>query len=310
MGTGSTVQPYKYGGKELDMMHGLNQYDFAARQKDDWRFTTVDPLAEKFYNISPYAYCANNPMKYVDPTGMAYDYPTAGKDPWMDEYNIESDIQRRAKAKERGDIFNNRVKDISTDYVDRYGKLVAHVDDGSNNIECILPEVRVTGKNPWSEVCQGGVYRRVNSARGISIIIGEMPLEQVNIEFNILLTGRLLLNVAESAAASAAMESTATQNGVQIGQNFDKLGTIVENPGLNITNFSKHGLNQAITRGVNPSTMLNTVKNSISVLQQNGGNYLHLSREAAVVLNPAGKLVSTYPASMFDRSILNIIKGF
>jgi hypothetical protein len=34
------------------------------------RFTTQDPLAEKYYSISPYAYCANNPMNRIDPTGM------------------------------------------------------------------------------------------------------------------------------------------------------------------------------------------------------------------------------------------------
>ncbi|MCF8358429.1 MAG: hypothetical protein K9H26_06695 [Prolixibacteraceae bacterium] len=30
---------------------------------------SVDPLCEKYYWISPYAYCANNPIKYVDPDG-------------------------------------------------------------------------------------------------------------------------------------------------------------------------------------------------------------------------------------------------
>lgn len=38
------------------------------------RFTGVDPLAEKYYSISPYVYCANNPMRFIDPTGMAYTY--------------------------------------------------------------------------------------------------------------------------------------------------------------------------------------------------------------------------------------------
>ena len=30
----------------------------------------MDPLAEKYYSISPYAYVANNPLRYIDPTGM------------------------------------------------------------------------------------------------------------------------------------------------------------------------------------------------------------------------------------------------
>jgi uncharacterized protein RhaS with RHS repeats len=34
------------------------------------RFMTIDPLAEKYYSVSPYAYCGNNPINRVDPTGM------------------------------------------------------------------------------------------------------------------------------------------------------------------------------------------------------------------------------------------------
>ena len=66
------VQPYKYNGKELDTEKGLNWYDYGARQYDAalGRFTTVDPLAEKYYGVSPYAYCGNNPVRYIDPTGM------------------------------------------------------------------------------------------------------------------------------------------------------------------------------------------------------------------------------------------------
>lgn len=33
------------------------------------RFLTIDPLAEKHYNWSPYAYCLNNPLRYTDPDG-------------------------------------------------------------------------------------------------------------------------------------------------------------------------------------------------------------------------------------------------
>ena len=67
----NTVQPYKYNGKELDRIHGLDMYDYGARQYDPniGRFTQVDPLAEKYYHLSPYAYCANNPVNLVDLNG-------------------------------------------------------------------------------------------------------------------------------------------------------------------------------------------------------------------------------------------------
>jgi hypothetical protein len=52
-------------------MHGINLYDYGARHLalDIPRFTTVDPLAEKYYGISPYAYVLNNPINYIDPDG-------------------------------------------------------------------------------------------------------------------------------------------------------------------------------------------------------------------------------------------------
>ena len=67
----SELQPYKYNGKELDRMHGLDIYDYGARQMEPviCQWTTVDPLSEKYYNISPYVYCANNPINSIDPDG-------------------------------------------------------------------------------------------------------------------------------------------------------------------------------------------------------------------------------------------------
>ena len=67
------LQKYKYNGKELDCMHGLNFYDYGARQYDPLlgMFTQMDPLAEKYYGISPYAYCANNPVNTIDPDGRS-----------------------------------------------------------------------------------------------------------------------------------------------------------------------------------------------------------------------------------------------
>ena len=65
------IQPYKYNGKELDKMHGLNTYDYGARQYNPItaRWDRVDPLAEKYYPYSPYVYCMNNPMNAIDPDG-------------------------------------------------------------------------------------------------------------------------------------------------------------------------------------------------------------------------------------------------
>jgi RHS repeat-associated protein len=72
---GQNVQPYKYNNKELDGRNGLNWYDYSARYLafDFPVMPMVDPHAENYYSISPYVYCNNNPLRYIDPTGMFYD---------------------------------------------------------------------------------------------------------------------------------------------------------------------------------------------------------------------------------------------
>jgi len=67
--------------RHIDRMHGLDWYDYSARQYDAalGQFTSMDPLCEKYYHISPYAYCAGNPVKYVDPDGCQPDSLSAAE---------------------------------------------------------------------------------------------------------------------------------------------------------------------------------------------------------------------------------------
>ena len=69
--TGGGAQPYKYNGKELDRMHGLDWYDYGARHYDAvlGRWMCVDPLAEKYDNVGSYIYCKNNPIAFMDMNG-------------------------------------------------------------------------------------------------------------------------------------------------------------------------------------------------------------------------------------------------
>lgn len=68
-----TEYVYRYNGKEFQDELGLNVYDFHARNymPDIGRTTTQDPLADNFANQSSYSFFNNNPIIFVDPTGMA-----------------------------------------------------------------------------------------------------------------------------------------------------------------------------------------------------------------------------------------------
>ena len=77
IGIDSEFQQYKYNGKELDRMYGLDTYDYGARQYFSvlpiW--DRIDPRCEEDYHISPYAYCRNNPIKFIDNKGKKVRIP-------------------------------------------------------------------------------------------------------------------------------------------------------------------------------------------------------------------------------------------
>lgn len=67
--------PYLFNGKELDEETGLYLYGLRYYDPRTSIWLSVDPLAEKFPNWSPYVYTYNNPLNYIDPTGMGPDDP-------------------------------------------------------------------------------------------------------------------------------------------------------------------------------------------------------------------------------------------
>ena len=62
-----TLPKYSFNAKELDEETGMYYYE--ARYYKPPVFTSRDAMFEKYFWMTPYAYCANNPVKYVDPDG-------------------------------------------------------------------------------------------------------------------------------------------------------------------------------------------------------------------------------------------------
>ena len=71
---------FVFTGKEKDEETGYGY--FGARYMDHELMTmwlSVDPMADKYSNVSPYNYCMWNPIKLVDPEGMDTVYVNAEK---------------------------------------------------------------------------------------------------------------------------------------------------------------------------------------------------------------------------------------
>ena len=60
---------YKFTGKERDYESGYDFFGARFYSSIFGHWLSVDPLTEKYPNISGYAYCGWNPVKYVDPDG-------------------------------------------------------------------------------------------------------------------------------------------------------------------------------------------------------------------------------------------------
>ena len=133
----NSVQPFKYNGKELDTNKGLNWYDYGARQYDAalGRWFAVDPLGEDYYPESSYAYCGNNSINRIDPTGKDYwstSNPNEIKKFWnwllqnsnksLDTYSFSTDLWFKMEDKEFIDAYK------------KYGQQALTYNDQTNQL--------------------------------------------------------------------------------------------------------------------------------------------------------------------------------
>ena len=61
---------HTFSAKEKDTETGLSYFGSRYYSSDLSIWLSVDPMSDKYPSLSPYTYCANNPIKLVDPDGM------------------------------------------------------------------------------------------------------------------------------------------------------------------------------------------------------------------------------------------------
>ena len=82
------------------------QMDIAIATTDDVsKWLSPDPLCDKYPEISPYAYCNWNPVKYIDPDGRYFDEVNEGT-----AQKIEAECQHKLSSQK---INHNRRKELN-----------------------------------------------------------------------------------------------------------------------------------------------------------------------------------------------------
>jgi RHS repeat-associated protein len=86
---------FTYNGKEKVDDLALNWLDYGARNYDArlGRFWSVDGRAEKYLSFSPYHYCANNPLRFLDVDGNEF---TQAAEAWAGR--LEGEVDRKIAA--------------------------------------------------------------------------------------------------------------------------------------------------------------------------------------------------------------------
>jgi len=164
----------KYNAKELITAMELDWLDYGARVLFTYDLPilpTPDPLAEMYYSISPYAYCLNNPIKFIDPNGedvymyfyVAKDEEDNSKDARMFWYAA---ITRALDMLQNGQIKDGDVHTTRT--ISDLGKLGDAVDEVVQDLSPYFGQTAEFGL--WS-------HGALDGPRGLTAITGNYALD-------------------------------------------------------------------------------------------------------------------------------------
>ena len=249
-GLAGDAQPYKYGGKELltachggdsgaDALSGL--YDFGPRWQSSptalW--AQPDPEAESYPGISPYAYCAANPARYVDPTGKTFRLTAEN-----------SDFIKRTL-----EIYNKALGGYATVSANEEGYVSIQLNSDGNQPDRVQKLVF----DKISEIIDNDKETYINIVSdSTSVLIGDVNRAEVDIK-DIETIGT---EYSWCTSVSTLMHETVEQYRLQVAHNNEKSTENIIRSHVNASSFEGRVVGVSVSseeRYITPSTLTITI---------------------------------------------------
>jgi RHS repeat-associated protein len=274
-------------------------YNYGARYYNPaiGRFASQDPA---FLNLThlelqlvdpqswnSYAYARNNPLAFMDPDGNMWT-------PWQSSGSFGNWVGNGAYLH---NMFGGNADRISVQVND-----IRANGFNSQNVGAIAKET-------------GGIALKTGAVIGGSLAIGATGGLAVNALTPAAATTATTVGTACAGGGCQKAQEVAPKiaNGLRLGQNIPSLGRVIENAPGKINGFnhdgSFHGIDQVITRGVSPQSLLNTVQNPLATFSGRFDRTGYLSQQAYVVLDKGGQVVTSWTNNQFGSTTKNVLNS-
>ena len=168
----STVNwTHTFSAKEKDTETGYSYFGSRYYSSDLSIWLSVDPMSAKYPSLSPYVYCANNPIKLVDPNGEdIWEIDESGKLTWK-EKNDELDILNATKTGQSMEFPVGTIKEMTPDKgkakhpADGVFDFVNYIDINDDELaECFFEFAAENTNVEWSHTKYSETGNRIATA--------------------------------------------------------------------------------------------------------------------------------------------------
>lgn len=168
--SGDYTNRYKFNGKELDEETGFYYYGARYYNPKFSLMLSVDQMSQKYPGVNPYAYCFQNPINLIDPTGMEPDDPSGGDPP----KGIKTTIYDK-----NGNITNTLPEQVVNMFCEEYGMDVKYENGVLSKVgeSQTGSQISGTAKECWNNIFSN------DSSKNPNLVFGEEMIYDSHILF-------------------------------------------------------------------------------------------------------------------------------